>query len=70
LRPNKANYALIPSNAWIKKKSTKQTQTAVYFKDINLIKNGTPRNIKKTRKLESSQFVQLWAASKHDYQKS
>ena len=29
-----------------------------------------PRNIKKSRRLESNQFTQLWVVLKHDYQKS
>ena len=59
LKLKRANLTRIPSNAPIAKETIKQTQIHVCFGRTALIESGTWRNILRSMKTESSQFVWL-----------
>jgi len=44
--------------------------TLAYSGDINSTRNSTLRNIKNPMTTETTQFAQLWVATKYDFKKS
>jgi len=58
-KPKKANYVYTPSNVRTAMESIKQTQQHVRSGKISSIKNGIKRNIQRSVKTGSSQFIQL-----------
>jgi len=65
-KPKKANHIRTPSNVQTAVESIKQMQQHVHSGKIGSIKNGSKRNIQRSMKTGSSQFVQLGARKQNN----
>jgi len=57
LKPKKESFVFTPSSILIIKINTKQIATFIHFKSIDLTENGIQRNLKSSKKSESTQFA-------------